>query len=893
MKKILVILAFLILTIGLIAETVATVGQSSITSEQLYSEIKNYNESDSLSFLEIKKIALDKLIDNQLLLNYAAQNSIKVDNLELESYFIQQLGDMPRFRTNGEFDYYKFGKFKNTETGQDILAQMKHELLINKTKALVMKKFELPDEKLLEEFIMDNTEISLNYAILDINDIAVPNYVDVVGADRFYHQHQNRYRFEEKAKFSFYYFPFETYSKEAEIKAAALVEATMLADTTYTLAQMDSLSSSYVKSETKNITLNRTMETYRYLKSGKKLATEKFETPYMLADEHFGIFTNEIVRFGFALEEGELSEPVLMESGYIILILEDLIREEVEDISRVAPLVWDDYLVNFREKSLKGGLEEYFSKHFDEFVGKAAYVNLITVPSHRFGIIPQKDEELIKQALENTDGRINELEEISEKYNLKNSKEIIYLEKYSNDNSLNELVKQNILRLEYTGFIRYDDDLVYYSADTFFPEFIPAMNKIKEELVKKSIVSTIDTTGFFNFYKERSTDFNSPDSLKLGGAFVTINPDSVNLTEEQIIEYYNKNLDDFNREKSVEYSCFYVNNLESLSLVTNYLLLGKSWQELQRVYNDLGNGVELDFPREKIVAYDKLPQKIRTVLLKTEELEATHFMEYKEGWISLMKKRDYPSGSIDFYEAQYEIAALLKQELAEELAQLKARAIFDSTSLFGNVYKYASKDEVFTTDLQPADEPFPKIGELGNNKAELMRKWRNEKLNTIVKADSGYAVIFQLKRVSSKQQSFEEALPNIANIFSADEILESAKTYAENLQNQIKAGANADSLLFYLGGWYRADDLTLESRVFGKDLSRLILEDITHRDVGYYSNIIRIRENHLMFYYINHLRKIPRSEFYKNKTAYRKKNIERKFNNWLSVQKENSEIVVH
>lgn len=888
MKKILLILVFATLAFSLIAETVATVGNSAITSEQLYSEIKNYNESDSLSFLEIKEIALEKLINDQLLLNYASQNSISVDNLELESYFIQELGDMPRFKTNGDFDYYKFGNFKNTGTGQNILNQMKHELLLNKTKALVMKKFELPDEKLLEEFIMDNTEISLNYAILDINAIAVPKYLDVVGASRYHKQYQNRYRFQEKAKFSFYYFPFAIYSKEAEIKAAALVEETMLADSTYTLAQLDSLSSSYVKSETRNITLNRTMETYRYLKSGQQLESSRYETPFMLVDDQFGIITNEIVQLGFALEEGEISEPVSMPSGYLILILDDKIKEEIEDVSKVAPLVWDDYITSYREKSLQGGMQEYFSNHFDEFVGSAAYVKLITVPSHRFGIIPQKDEEIIKLELEDSNGLLTELEEIAEKYSLKTDKQIIYLEKYSNDTQLNELVKFNLLKNENTGFIRYNDDLVYYSADTFFPEFIPAMNKIKEELVSKSIVATVDTTGFFDFYRERSADFNSPDSLQLGGAFITINPDSVKLSEEQIAEYYNDNMAEFKREKSVEYKCFYVSSLEQLSMVTKYLLQGRKWQDLQSVYGD-----EIDFPQEEIIAYDQLPKKIRTALLEIEEGEFTHFMEFDDGWISLLKQKDYPAGDIDFYEAQDDIARILKLQLAEEFAQLKAQAIFDSTSLFGNVYKYASSDEVFKTELQPADEPFPQIGELGNYKAELMRKWRNEKLNTIVKADSGYAVIFQLKRVSAKQQSFEQALPKIVNIFSADEILDSANSYATKLQNEIKAGANADSLLFYLGGWHNSENLTLESKVFGKNLSRLILQDITRHDVGYYSNIIKITENDLMFYYIHHLRKIPRSEFHKNKTAYRKKNIERKFINWLSVQKENSEIVVH
>jgi len=891
MKKVLVILGLIIFAVSLTAETVATVGSSSISSEQLYSEIKNYSESDSLSFLEIKKLALDKLIEDQLILNYAKDYSITVDNLELESYFIQELGDMSRFRTNGDFDYYKFGKFKNTDTGRKILGQMERELLLNKTKVLVMKKYEIPDEALLEEFIMDNTEIGLNYAILEIDDISVPTYLDVVGADRFYQQYQNRYRYQEKAKFSFYFFPFEKYATEARIRTAAAVEEYMLADSTYTLAKLDTLSREMIEAETKNITLNRTMEAYRFLNADMKLEEDRYETPYLAFNEEFGIFNKEIVELGFALKKGEISEPVLLDSGYLILVLDEVNREEIGDSRDVAERVWHDYIARFREKSLKGGMQKYFSQHFDEFVGKAAYVNMITIPSHRYGIIPQKNENTIKLALQEAGNNVDEISKIADKYNLKSSKEIIYLEKYNNDSKLNELVKYDLVKGENIGFIRYNDDLVYYNADTFFPEFIPAMDKIKEELVRKSVVSTVDTTGFFEFYRQRSSDFTTPDSLQLGGAFIAINPDSVKLTDEQIGAYYNQHLEDFNRDKSVNYSYFYIKDFEQLALVTNYLLLNKEWQELRTLYGELYNR-DFELPQNEIIAYDQLPRLIKTALLQCEEGEYTPFMEFNKGWISLRKNRDYPAGNIDFDEARQEISIILKQQLADEMAQIRARAIFDSTSLFGNVYKYATSEEVFKTELLPADSAFPKIGKLGSNKAELMRKWRNEKLNKIVKADSGYAVVFQLKRKSSKQQSFEEVLPKIVNIFTADEILESANQYANNLQAKIKSGENADSLLFYLGGWENSENLSLESSIFGKDLSRLILEDITSHDVGYHSNIIRIKENQLMFYYINYLRKIPRKEFYKNKSAYKKKNIERKFNYWLSVQRENSEILI-
>jgi len=882
MKKVLVILGIIILTAGLTAETVAVVGQSSISSEQLYSEIKNYSESDSLSFLEIKKIALNKLIEDQLILNYALESSITVDNLELESYFIQELGGMPRFRSNGDFDYYKFGKFKNTGTGKKILGQMERELLLNKTRILVMKKYELADEALLEEFIMDNTEIGLNYAILDIDDISIPTYLDAVGADRFYQQYQNRYRYQEKAKFSFYYFPFEKYSTEARIRAAAAVEEYMLADSTYTLAQLDSISIVMADEETKKITLNRTMETYRFLNAEMNLEDDRYETPYLGYDEEFGIFSSEIVELGFALEQGEISEPVLLDSGYLILVLDDVKRDEIADSRDVAGAVWDDYIARFREKSLKGGMQEYFSQHFDEFVGRAAYVNLVTIPSHRYGIIPQKNENTIKLALQEAGNNIDKISEIADDYNLKSSKEIIYLEKYSNASKLNDLVKYDLEKGEDIGFIRYDDDLVYYCADTFFPEFIPEMDKIKEELVRKSVVSTVDTTGFFDFYRERSADFTTPDSLQIGGAFITIKPDSVKLSEEQMADYYNQHLENLNRDKSVNYSYFYIKDYDQLALVTNYLLLNRDWQDLRSLYGELYND-HFELPQNEIIAYDQLPRLLKTALLQTAEGKHTPFIEFNKGWISLHKNRDYPAGNIEFYEAQQEISVILKQQLADEMAQTRARAIFDSTSLFGNVYKYASSEEIFKTELLPADSVFPKIGELGSNKAELMRKWRNEKLNKIVKADSGYAVVFQLKRKSSKQQSFEDVLPKLVNIFTADEIMDSANAYAGYLQDQIKNGANADSLLFYLGGWASADNLTLESEIFGRELSRLILEDITKHDEGYHSNIIRIKDDQLMFYYINYLRKIPRSEFYKNKSLYRKKNIERKFNIFFPI----------
>ena len=86
-------------------------------------------------------------------------NNIFVSSEELDSFFIDQLGSVSRFQTEGLFDFDKYEQFKETENGKNILTEMEKEVLIRKAKTLIISQFNITDDVLLKEYIINNPVI--------------------------------------------------------------------------------------------------------------------------------------------------------------------------------------------------------------------------------------------------------------------------------------------------------------------------------------------------------------------------------------------------------------------------------------------------------------------------------------------------------------------------------------------------------------------------------------------------------------------------------------------------------------------------------------------------------------------------------------------------------------
>ena len=186
------------------AKVIAEVGVYKITTTELEKEMEHYEEEDQFDYNTIRQLALSNLIDKYLIKNYALEKRIYVDDSELEAFFVQQVGDIPRFQTNGVYDRNKFYDFRNSSEGNKILTEMKDEILITKTRTILGKSFDLSEDKLLREYFLENTTIDLGYAIIDKQDVDFEIKRSAEDFEWYYKRNKHKYNREEKIKLNIF-----------------------------------------------------------------------------------------------------------------------------------------------------------------------------------------------------------------------------------------------------------------------------------------------------------------------------------------------------------------------------------------------------------------------------------------------------------------------------------------------------------------------------------------------------------------------------------------------------------------------------------------------------------------------------------------------------------------
>lgn len=148
-----------------------------------------------------------------------------------------------------------------------------------------------------------------------------------------------------------------------------------------------------------------------------------------------------------------------------------------------------------------------------------------------------------------------------------------------------------------------------------------------------------------------------------------------------------------------------------------------------------------------------------------------------------------------------------------------------------------------------------------------------------------------LKRRTSKQLSFKDALGEIEQKFVEQRKIEQAKEFGIQLRDSIARGKDPDSTLYFIAPWQDAKNLKLGSEIPGLEYSRLILEDIINRDEGYVSPMLPLPGNRFFFYRIDRIRKVPAAEFEQSKEQYRTQLISQQYQHWLERYKSKFQII--
>ena len=389
----------------------------------------------------------------------------------------------------------------------------------------------------------------------------------------------------------------------------------------------------------------------------------------------------------------------------------------------------------------------------------------------------------------------------------------------------------------------------------------------------------MDESDYQTFFEEHSKEFRAADSLQLGGAYFFIANDTIAIDSTMVYEYYRDNLDSFYLDKSVAFDYIAVDKRQTINRIRNYLLYDVDFDLLKYCYSN-----ELEIANIQYHQQKDLPVIIEENLNVIDKGEISQPIEFENQWVILRKIDTKSEGVQNFEDVKDDIGAMLWENVAREIVYQNAKTAFDSTSYFSQIRSYADSSAVFKTEFQDIKEPFEILGDLSKYGQEFLRFWRNEKYSSIINLpdDKGYAVIYILRKKPSKAMTFDEALPQLKKIFTSRKSFDTAEAYVKGLRERILDGEDPNELLYFLGGWQQEENLDFNSKIFGKEWSRLILEDIASHEEGYFSPILSLSEKQLLFYQINRLKKIPRDQFLAEKDQFKQELLDKRYQQWLN-----------
>ncbi len=868
------------------AKTIAEVGVYKISSAELQKEMENYEGKQQYSYSTIRQLSLTALIDKYLIKNYALEKRIYVDDSELEAFFIHQVGDLPRFQTNGTYDRRKFLSFKNSISGSRVLNEMKDEILISKTRTILEKSFNVSEDKLLRQYFIENTKIDLGYAIIDKQDVDFEIEISPEDFEWYYERHKYKFNKEEKIKLDIFVVLTDDFKESVKPIVSRKITAMILADTTINAENTTELRYEFTKEETRVLARQKALQVTELLQAKANISQTVIETSYLSRDDKLGELPDIILNSAFELDEGQYSEPIYISEGYLVYKVVDKKKFARKDEQAIAKAIWQDYIVEELKETNDDVHRQYFEENFEKFIIPTVIVSKVEIASPSLFSSTSKEEyqREIKYLLERNADDEYQIARIVREFNLSESKESIYLKKFDNSSIINDMIAIRMNRGETWGFIPIEKKYIFYKAITFFPEYIPSYKKISSQLPKFMAYSKEDSTKFKDYFDSHKRDFRTPDSLQIGGVVFSAHNEYKRLeqtfSDNELRKEYNDRINEFYRERSVKFNYIFTHDLQSAINIFEQAADGIDSSLLEKIF-----GCSNSLPKNKTLPYDELPEQINLSLSKINSGTWTQPVKYDNGWIVLHKIQGYKSGIISFAEMKTELRREALFSIADSIAYNKAKVVFDSTRYFAHLLEFVEDPEIFRTEFQDAKDDFEILGDISKYRTELLRMWNNEKYSGIIKLDNAYAVIFQLKIRRSRQLTFEDALPQIIEIHNSKTKFDFAKANVSMIKDKIASGSDPDSLLYYLGGWNIISDMSLTSKIPGVDFSEAIFDDILKHQENYCSSVIPINSEKLLFYKLIKLNKPSKNEFYSDKKYHEKRFIRKEFEKWKNKYK--------
>jgi len=304
--------------------------------EQYRKQFGNMLDDNLLKTLDLKRQALDQLINRRLVLQEANRIDLRVTNEELA----RAIQNMAAFQSNGQFDSRRYQRMLalNRMTPEKFEESMKEEILAEKMQAFILGGIKVSDAEALEAFKWREEQVSLEYVAFTPS-----SYKDVKvtpqDLETYFLEHQKDYEIPPRVKVRYLRFGFKDFESQVKVSNEEVSQYFELNKERY--ASPKKVRARHIlfnvepeaTQEQIDAMLLKTLKVLEEVKAGKdfaKLAETYSDDPgSKTKGGDLGFFTKDrmVKPFSdaaFAMKPGDVSEPVRTRFGWHLIKVEEV-----------------------------------------------------------------------------------------------------------------------------------------------------------------------------------------------------------------------------------------------------------------------------------------------------------------------------------------------------------------------------------------------------------------------------------------------------------------------------------------------------------------------------------------------------------------------------------------
>ena len=321
--------------------------------EQFRRRFGNNLDEDMLKQLQVKRQALNQLIDNKLLVQESKRLKFRVSEKELTDAIL----NITAFQRDGMFDsrLYRNILDRLRMTPEAFEVAQKNAMLIDKLRTLITSSAKISDQEALEWYNWVNASVNIDTVFFDPN-----RYKDIHPSDEeiktFFENHNEKYTTEAMVKVRYLNFNPDAFRSKVALSNEEIREyydenlETFKTPKTVEARHILLIVNRDADPETVEKTKERALDILKLAKEGKdfaELAKQYSEGPTRDKGGYLGKFKKEAMvkpfaDMAFSLKAGEVSEPVRTQFGWHII--------KVEKVNEASITSFDDAKKNIRKK---------------------------------------------------------------------------------------------------------------------------------------------------------------------------------------------------------------------------------------------------------------------------------------------------------------------------------------------------------------------------------------------------------------------------------------------------------------------------------------------------------------------------------------------------------------